>query len=57
MSSQQGKERKFYTSPINRTKASRIENGLKIIEFMTIVRLATALELELSDFFKPSKFS
>lgn len=39
-------------SGINRTEISRIENGLKNIEFLTIVKLAVALEVELHDFFK-----
>jgi HTH-type transcriptional regulator, competence development regulator len=39
-------------SGINRTEISRIENGLKNIEFYTIVKLAGALEVELHDFFK-----
>ena len=36
---------------MNRTEISRIENGLKNIEFLTIVKLATALEVEIHDFF------
>jgi transcriptional regulator with XRE-family HTH domain len=39
-------------SGINRTEISRMENGLKNIEFMTIVKLAEALEIELEAFFK-----
>lgn len=39
-------------SGINRTEVSRIENGLKNIEFMTVVKLAAALEIEILDFFK-----
>ncbi len=39
-------------SGINRTEISRIENGLKNIEFFTIIKLAEALEVELSQFFK-----
>ena len=39
-------------SGINRTEISRIENGLKNIEFYTIVKLAEALEIELSQLFK-----
>jgi transcriptional regulator with XRE-family HTH domain len=39
-------------SGMNRTEISRIENGKKNIEFFTIVKLAEALEIELSDFFK-----
>ncbi len=39
-------------SGINRTEVSRIENGLKNVEFMTIVKLAEALEIDILDFFK-----
>ncbi|HTC00330.1 MAG TPA: helix-turn-helix transcriptional regulator [Ferruginibacter sp.] len=39
-------------SGINRTEISRIENGLKNIEFFTIVKLAAALEVNLIEFFK-----
>jgi transcriptional regulator with XRE-family HTH domain len=39
-------------SGINRTEISRIENGSKNIEFYTIVKLAEALEVKLSDLFK-----
>ena len=39
-------------SGINRTEISRIENGLKNIEFATIVKLAIALEIEICEFFK-----
>jgi transcriptional regulator with XRE-family HTH domain len=43
-------------SGINRTEISRIENGLKNIEFATIVKLAIALKIELAEFFsKPDK--
>ena len=38
-------------SGLNRTEISRIENGLKNVEFATIVKLATALEVEVKDFF------
>jgi len=38
-------------SGINRTEISRIENGLKNIEFLTMVKLAEALGVELYDFF------
>lgn len=38
-------------SGINRTEISRIENGQKNIEFFTIVKLATALEVELKELF------
>ncbi len=39
-------------SGISRTEVSRIENGLKNIEFYTIVKLAIALEISLIDLFK-----
>ena len=39
-------------SGISRTEISRIENGLKNIEFYTIVKLATSLEINLNEFFK-----
>jgi len=39
-------------SGINRTEISRIENGLKNIEFLTIVKLAAALDADLWEFFK-----
>lgn len=39
-------------SGINRTEISRIENGQKNIEFLTIVKLAIALDVDLKDFFK-----
>lgn len=38
-------------SGISRTEISRIENGLKNIEFYTIVRLAVALDVKLNDLF------
>ncbi len=38
-------------SGINRTEISRIENGLKNIEFFTIVKLATALDIDIKEFF------
>ena len=41
-------------SGIARTEISRIENGAKNIEFLTIVKLAIALDIELNDFFKTS---
>ena len=41
-------------SGINRTEISKIENGLKNIEFMTIIRLAVALDVEISDLFEKS---
>jgi transcriptional regulator with XRE-family HTH domain len=43
------------SSGLNRTEISKIENGLKNIEFYTIVRLAEALEIELIDLFKKAK--
>lgn len=43
------------SSGLNRTEISKIENGLKNIEFFTIVRLAEALEVELLEFFKKPK--
>lgn len=42
-------------SGINRTEISKIENGLKNIEFFTIVKLAEALEVELIDLFRKAK--
>lgn len=39
-------------SGISRTEISRIENGLKNIEFYTIVKLAEALGVNLSEFFQ-----
>ena len=41
-------------SGISRTEISRIENGLKNIEFLTIVKLSVALEISLYEFFKPN---
>ncbi|ANH83095.1 transcriptional regulator [Niabella ginsenosidivorans] len=38
-------------SGINRTEISRIENGQKNIEFLTLVKLAIALDAEIKDFF------
>ena len=38
-------------SGISRTEISRIENGLKNIEFLTMVKLAVALEIKLAEFF------
>lgn len=43
------------SSGLNRTEISKIENGLKNIEFYTIVRLAEALEIELVDLFRKAK--
>jgi transcriptional regulator with XRE-family HTH domain len=42
-------------SGINNGDISRIESGQKNIEFFTIVKLAEALEVELSDLFKKEK--
>jgi len=39
-------------SGISRTEISRIENGLKNIEFYTIVKLAEALGITLGEFFQ-----
>jgi transcriptional regulator with XRE-family HTH domain len=38
-------------SGINRTEISRIENGRKNIEFMTIVRLAASPDINIDEFF------
>lgn len=38
-------------SGINRTEISRIENGRKNIEFYTIIKLATALNIEIRELF------
>lgn len=40
-------------SGISRTEISRIENGTKNIEFLTLVKLAVALDIELQELFKP----
>jgi transcriptional regulator with XRE-family HTH domain len=37
---------------ISRTDISKIENGLKNIEFITLVKLAEALEVDLIDLFR-----
>jgi HTH-type transcriptional regulator, competence development regulator len=42
-------------SGINRTEISKIENGLKNIEFYTIIKLAEALEIEIIEFFRKPK--
>ena len=42
-------------SGINRTDISKIENGLKNLEFLTIVKIADALEVEIYELFKPEK--
>lgn len=39
-------------SGISRTEISRIENGLKNIEFYTLVRFAEALKIPLSELFQ-----
>lgn len=36
---------------LDRTDVSRIENGLKNIEFFTIVKIADALDIKLSELF------
>jgi transcriptional regulator with XRE-family HTH domain len=36
---------------IDRTEISRIENGARNVEFFTMVKLAIALNVNLSDFF------
>ncbi|WAC12441.1 helix-turn-helix domain-containing protein [Dyadobacter pollutisoli] len=38
---------------MERSEISKIENGKKNVEFNTMVRLAEALTVELSDFFSP----
>ena len=38
-------------SGLNRTEISKIENGLKNIEFYTIVRLAISLKIEVTELF------
>lgn len=38
-------------SGINRTEISRIENGLKNVEFLTLVKLAIVYDIQLKDFF------
>jgi len=38
-------------SGISRTEISKMENGLKNIEFFTMVKLAEALEVKMRDFF------
>ena len=39
-------------SGISRTEISRIENGLKNIEFFTLIKLAVALQIDVKDFFQ-----
>ena len=38
---------------ISRADISKIENGLKNIEFITIIKIAEALEVEIVELFKP----
>ncbi len=38
-------------SGISRTDISKIENGLKNVEFITIIKIAEALEIEIIDLF------
>ena len=38
-------------SGISRTEISRIENGLKNIEFFTLIKLAVAIQIDVKDFF------
>lgn len=38
-------------SGINRTEISRIENAQRNVEFYTLVKLATALDVDIKDFF------
>ncbi len=45
------------SSGINRTEISRIETGQKNIEFITLVKLAMALGVELVDFFSEAENS
>ena len=40
---------------ISRSDISKIENGLKNIEFITIIKIAEALEVEIFNLFKPEK--
>jgi DNA-binding XRE family transcriptional regulator len=40
---------------ISRSDISKIENGLKNIEFITIVKIAEALDIEVFELFKPEK--
>ena len=42
-------------SGIDRSEISKIETAQKNIEFQTLVRLAQALDVELYEFFTPSK--
>ena len=39
-------------SGISRTDISKIENGLKNVEFITIIKIAEALGVEIVEFFK-----
>ena len=40
---------------ISRADISKIENGLKNIEFITIIKIAEALEVELIELFRQEK--
>jgi DNA-binding Xre family transcriptional regulator len=40
---------------ISRSDISKIENGLKNVEFITIVKIAEALDVEVFNLFKPEK--
>ena len=40
---------------ISRSDISKIENGLKNIEFITIVKIAEALDVNVFDLFKPER--
>ena len=42
-------------SGVNRTDISKIENGLKNIEFLTILKIAEALGVEVYELFSPDK--
>ena len=40
---------------ISRSDISKIENGLKNIEFITIIKIAEALDVEVVELFRPEK--
>ena len=42
-------------SGVNRTDISKIENGLKNIEFLTILKIAEALGVEVYELFSPDQ--
>ncbi|PWU01150.1 MAG: XRE family transcriptional regulator [Bacteroidetes bacterium] len=42
-------------SGVNRTDISKIENGKKNIELLTILKIAEALDVEVYEFFSPDK--